>query len=51
MYVTTAFILGLPVPIVVVSAAISHEQYGINDRFKNMMHVHNLYVLYHCNFT
>ena len=27
-------------PIVAVSAAVSHEQYGINDRYKNMMHVH-----------
>ena len=23
---------GLPIPIIVVSAAVSHEQYGINDR-------------------
>ena len=26
------FSIGLPVPIVAVSAAISHEYYGINDR-------------------
>ena len=25
---------GLPIPIVVVSAALSHEYYGINDRYR-----------------
>ena len=28
----TIVFVGLPIPIVVVSAAISHEQYGLNDR-------------------
>jgi len=27
----TFYLLALPIPIVVVSAAVSHEQYGIND--------------------
>ena len=27
------FYIGLPIPIVAVSAAISHEYYGINDRY------------------
>ena len=26
-------IIGLPIPIIVVSAAVSHEHYGINDKY------------------
>ena len=37
MYVATKFSIGLPLPIVVVSTAISHRHYGINDRYINLM--------------
>ena len=32
MYIILQY-AGLPIPIVVVSAAVSHEYYGINDRY------------------
>ena len=31
--------IGLPIPIVAVSAAVSHEQYGLNDRY---VYVHTI---------
>ena len=34
-YVTFCNITGLPIPIVAVSAAVSHEHYDINDRYGN----------------
>ena len=37
MYVATKFSIGLPFPIVVISTAISHKYYGINDRYINLM--------------
>ena len=33
--------VGLPIPIVVVSAGVSHEQYGLNDRY----YVHHTYYI------
>ena len=36
---------GLPIPIVAVSAAVSHEQYGINDRYANNCTYITVYVL------
>ena len=37
IYVATKFSVGLPFPIVAVSAAISHRYYGINDRYIDLM--------------
>ena len=42
LYVITTFSLGLPVPIVAISAGISHEHYGSNDRCEILIHVHTL---------
>jgi len=40
--------VGLPIPVVVVSGVLSHEQYGINDRYVQYVNTNSmlLYTLY-----
>ena len=47
LYVITTFSVGLPVPIVAISAGISHDHYGSNDRCEILMHVQTVLLYIH----